>query len=174
MMNRNLLKKAILLLLCVLFSSEIFSQSFTQCVNEAETRISKLKNVERLIASSIMNKEELMAHAQMTLNPQKFIDCTLLRYERNMRKVQLAIAKTATQAANNLRKFKGNNNVNQTVLAEGIAKYTKMASFANEYSKDLNESFSNHLLKYVDNYGYDCEHIFREDDSQLRTEYGIY
>ena len=155
-------------------NDEPYEQNFIQIVNEAEARIEELKMVERLIASSIENVEKVLANANMTHNPQQFIDCTVLRYERNMRKIQLAIAKTATQAANNLHKFRGKNDVNQTVLTEGIAKYKEIASFANEYSKDLYEKFSYHLSQYVDNYGYDCEGVFREDDSQLRTEYGIY
>lgn len=155
-------------------NDEPYEQNFIQSVNEAEARIEELKMVERLIASSIENEEKVLANANLTHNPQQFIDCTLLRYERNMRKVQLAIAKTAILAANNLHKFKGKNDVNQTVLAACIAKYTDMASFANEYSKDLYEKFSYHLSQYVDNYGYDCEGVFREDDSQLRMEYGIY
>lgn len=169
------MKKILVLLFYVLFSTNILAQSFTQCVNEAETRIKQLKEVEKLIASSIKDTDKVVANAQMTPNPQNFIDFTLVRYERNMCKVQLAMVQATTQAANRLCKFIGKDDVvNQTVLAEGIAKYTDMASFSHKYFNDLNESFFNHFSSYLNNYGYDCEKIFREDDMQLLLEYDIF
>lgn len=158
----------------VLFSTNMLAQSFSQCVNEAETRIKQLKEVERLLASSIKDTDKIVANAQMTLNPQQFIDFTLVRYERNMRKVQLAMVQATTQAANSLCKFIGKSDiVNQIVLAEGIAKYTDMASFSYKHFNDLNEQFFDHFSSYLNNYGYDCEEIFREDDTQLLLEYDI-
>lgn len=170
------MKKVILLLFPMLLSATMVgAQTFAQCINEAEARMKKLKEAEQLVASSIQDTDAVMRAAQQTSNPQQFMDFVLLRFERNMRKVQLAMAQSATQYANRLCAFIGKSNVvNQVVLAEGIDKYTDMASFHHKYSNELEESFFEHFSSYLNNYGYDCKAIFSQDNTQLLLEYEIY
>ena len=62
--------RLITLLIMVVLSSSLKAQSFTSCVNNAETRISKLKEAEKLVASSIQHTEAIKAVALQTANPQ--------------------------------------------------------------------------------------------------------
>lgn len=94
--------RLITLFIMVVLSSSLKAQSFASFVNDTETRISKLKEAERLVASSIQNTEEIKAAAQQTANPQQYIDFVVLRYERNNRKIQLAIVQATNEAIKNL------------------------------------------------------------------------
>lgn len=170
------MKKVIVLLLPMLLTATMMrAQTFAQCVNKAEARINKLKEVEELLVASIKDTKKIEATANMTLNPQQYIDFVLVRYLRNMRKVKLAQMLAATQAANSLCTFVGKADiVNQAAVSEGIARYTEMASFYYEWNKDVEKQFFNNFSNYLNNYGYDCEDIFREDDEELSREYEVY
>lgn len=150
------------------------AQSFTSCVSDAETRISKLKDVEKLVASSIQNTEATKAAAQQTANPQQYIDFVVLRYERNNRKIQLAIVQATNEAIKNLSAFVGNSGVDQVVLKEGIAKYSDMSAKAHKFANELQEKYFDHFSAYLNNYGYDCESVFRQDNMDLLLEYEVY
>ena len=165
--------RLIMFVIALLSFVGIKAQTFSQCVNEAEMRIKKLKRVEELIASSIQNDEMIEANANMTLNPQKYIDLVLVRYLRNMHKVQLAIVESATQSANDFCKFIGKNTIDQRIVSQGIAKYTDIASFSYKWSQELEEQFLDKFSKYLYEYGDDCERIFREDDLELLHKYGV-
>lgn len=154
----------------VVLSSSLKAQSFTSCVSDAETRISKLKEVEKLVASSIQNTEAIKATAQQTANPQQYIDFVVLRYERNNHKIQLAIVQATNEAIKNLSAFIGKSEVDQVVLKEGITKYSDMSATAHKFANELQENFS----AYLNNYGYDCESIFRQDNMDLLLEYEVY
>lgn len=158
----------------VVLSSSLKAQSFTSCVSDAETRISKLKDVEKLVASSIQNTEAIKAAAQQTANPQQYIDFVVLRYERNNRKIQLAIVQATNEAIKNLSAFVGNSGVDQVVLKEGIAKYSDMSAKAHKFANELQEKYFDHFSAYLNNYGYDCESVFRQDNMDLLLEYEVY
>lgn len=158
----------------VVLSSSLKAQSFTSCVSDAETRISKLKDVEKLVASSILNTEAIKAAAQQTANPQQYIDFVVLRYERNNRKIQLAIVQATNEAIKNLSAFVGNSGVDQVVLKEGIAKYSDMSAKAHKFANELQEKYFDHFSAYLNNYGYDCESVFRQDNMDLLLEYEVY
>lgn len=158
----------------VVLSSSLKAQSFTSCVSDAETRISKLKDVEKLVASSIQNTEATKAAAQQTANPQQYIDFVVLRYERNNRKIQLAIVQATNEAIKNLSAFVGNSGVDQVVLKEGIAKYSDMSAKAHKFANELQEKYFDHFSAYLNNYGYDCESVFRQDNMDLLLEYEVY
>ena len=100
--NTDNMIRLITLFIMVVLSSSLKAQSFASFVNDTETRISKLKEAERLVASSIQNTEEIKAAAQQTANPQQYIDFVVLRYERNNRKIQLAIVQATNEAIKNL------------------------------------------------------------------------
>ena len=158
--------KVFVLILMVLLSLPITAQSFTSCVNNAETRISKLKEAEKLVA--------IKAAAQQTANPQQYIDFVVLRYERNNRKIQLAIVQATNEAIKNLSAFVGKNEVDQVALKEGIIKYSDMSATAHKFANELQEKFFDHFSAYLNNYGYDCESIFRQDNMDLLWEYEVY
>ena len=158
----------------VVLSSSLKAQSFTSCVSDAETRISKLRDVEKLVASSIQNTEAIKAAAQQTANPQQYIDFVVLRYERNNRKIQLAIVQATNEAIKNLSAFVGNSGVDQVVLKEGIAKYSDMSAKAHKFANELQEKYFDHFSAYLNNYGYDCESVFRQDNMDLLLEYEVY
>ena len=166
--------KVFVLILMVLLSLPITAQSFTSCVNNAETRISKLKEAEKLVALSIQNTEAIKAAAQQTANPQQYIDFVVLRYERNNRKIQLAIVQATNEAIKNLSAFVGKNEVDQVALKEGIIKYSDMSATAHKFANELQEKFFDHFSAYLNNYGYDCESIFRQDNMDLLWEYEVY
>ena len=168
------MSRLITLLIMVVFSSSLKAQSFTSCVRDAETRISKLREARKLVASSIENKEETMAVAQLTANPQQYIDFFVLRYERNCHKIQLAIVQATNDAIKNLSAFIGKSDIDQVVLKEAITKYSDMSAFAHKFANELQESFFNHFSAYLNNYGYDCESIFRQDNMDLLLEYDVY
>ena len=155
-------------------SSSMMAQSFTSCVSNAETRISKLKEAERLVASSIQNTEAIKAAAQQTVNPQQYIDFVVLRYERNNLKIQLAIVQAANEAIRKFSSFIGKDNVDLTVLREGIAKYSDISATSHKFANDLQDTFFEHFSAYLNNYGYDCESIFRQDNNDLLLEYEVY
>lgn len=158
----------------VVLSFSLKAQSFTSCVSDAETRISKLKAAEKLVASSIQNTEAIKAAAQQTDNPQQYIDFVVLRYERNNRKIQLAIVQATNEAIKNLSAFVGNSGVDQVVLKEGIAKYSDMSAKAHKFANELQEKYFDHFSAYLNNYGYDCESVFRQDNMDLLLEYEVY
>lgn len=158
----------------VVLSSSMRAQSFTSCVKNAENRISKLKEAERLVASSIQDSEAIKAAAQQTANPQQYIDFVVLRYARNNRKIQLAIVQATNEAIKNLSAFIGNDEVDQVVLKEGISKYSDMSAFAHKFANELQEKFFEQFTSYLNNYGYDCESIFRQDDMDLLLGYEVY
>lgn len=110
--------RLITLFIMVVLSFSLKAQSFTSCVSDAETRISKLKAAEKLVASSIQNTEAIKAAAQQTDNPQQYIDFVVLRYERNNRKIQLAIVQATNEAIKNLSAFIGKSEVDQVVLKD--------------------------------------------------------
>lgn len=166
--------RLITLFIMVVLSSSLKAQSFTSCVSDAETRISKLKDVEKLVASSIQNTEAIKAAAQQTANPQQYIDFVVLRYERNNRKIQLAIVQATNEAIKNLSAFVGNSGVDQVVLKEGIAKYSDMSAKAHKFANELQEKYFDHFSAYLNNYGYDCESVFRQDNMDLLLEYEVY
>lgn len=166
--------KFITLLLALVLSSPVLAQSFSDCVVEAEARIAKLKEAQRLVASTIEDADAVEAAAQQTANPQQYIDFVVLRYERNNRKVQLAIVQAATEVVNNLSAFIGKDEVDQVVLREGIAKYSSMAAFSHKVANELQDGFFNHFSAYLNQYGYDCESVFRSDDMDLLLEYEIF
>ncbi len=166
--------RLITLFIMVVLSTSMRAQSFSSCMNDAETRISKLKEAERLVASSIQNTEAIMAAAQQTANPQQYIDFVLLRYERNNRKIQLAIVQATNEVIKNLSAFIGNSDVDQVVLKEGIAKYSDMSASAHKFANELQEKYFDHFSAYLNNYGYDCESIFRQDNMDLLLEYEVY
>lgn len=166
--------RLITLFIMVVLSSSLKAQSFTSCVSDAETRISKLKDVEKLVASSIQNTEATKAAAQQTANPQQYIDFVVLRYERNNRKIQLAIVQATNEAIKNLSAFVGNSGVDQVVLKEGIAKYSDMSAKAHKFANELQEKYFDHFSAYLNNYGYDCESVFRQDNMDLLLEYEVY
>lgn len=166
--------RLITLFIMVVLSFSLKAQSFTSCVSDAETRISKLKAAEKLVASSIQNTEAIKAAAQQTDNPQQYIDFVVLRYERNNRKIQLAIVQATNEAIKNLSAFVGNSGVDQVVLKEGIAKYSDMSAKAHKFANELQEKYFDHFSAYLNNYGYDCESIFRQDNMDLLLEYEVY
>ncbi len=166
--------RLITLFIMVVLSSSLKAQSFASFVNDTETRISKLKEAERLVASSIQNTEEIKAAAQQTANPQQYIDFVVLRYERNNRKIQLAIVQATNEAIKNLSAFVGNSGVDQVVLKEGIAKYSDMSAKAHKFANELQEKYFDHFSAYLNNYGYDCESVFRQDNMDLLLEYEVY
>lgn len=166
--------RLITLFIMVVLSFSLKAQSFTSCVSDAETRISKLKAAEKLVASSIQNTEAIKAAAQQTDNPQQYIDFVVLRYERNNRKIQLAIVQATNEAIKNLSAFVGNSGVDQVVLKEGIAKYSDMSAKAHKFANELQEKYFDHFSAYLNNYGYDCESVFRQDNMDLLLEYEVY
>ena len=166
--------RLITLFIMVVLSFSLKAQSFTSCVSDAETRISKLKAAEKLVASSIQNTEAIKAAAQQTDNPQQYIDFVVLRYERNNRKIQLAIVQATNEAIKNLSAFIGKSEGDQGVLKEGIAKYSDMSATAHKLANELQEKFFDHFSAYLNNYGYDCESIFRQDNMDLLLEYEVY
>ena len=166
--------RLITLFIMVVLSSSLKAQSFASVVNDTETRISKLKEAERLVASSIQNTEAIKAAAQQTANPQQYIDFVVLRYERNNRKIQLAIVQATNEAIKNLSAFVGNSGVDQVVLKEGIAKYSDMSAKAHKFANELQEKYFDHFSAYLNNYGYDCESVFRQDNMDLLLEYEVY
>ena len=166
--------RLITLFIMVMLSFSLKAQSFTSCLIDAETRIRKLRAAEKLVASSIKNIEAIKAAAQQTDNPQQYIDFVVLRYERNYRKIQLAIVQATNEAIKNLSAFIGKSEVDQVVLKEGIAKYSDMSAMAHEFANKLQEKFFAHFSAYLNNYGYDCESIFRQDDMDLLLEYDVY
>ena len=166
--------RLITLFIMVVLSFSLKAQSFTSCLIDAETRIRKLRAAEKLVASSIKNIEAIKAAAQQTDNPQQYIDFVVLRYERNNRKIQLAIVQATNEAIKNLSAFIGKSEVDQVVLKEGITKYSDMSAMAHEFANKLQEKFFAHFSAYLNNYGYDCESIFRQDDMDLLLEYDVY
>lgn len=166
--------RLITLFIMVVLSSSLKAQSFTSCVSDVETRISKLKEAEKLVASSIQNTEAVKAAAQQTANPQQYIDFVVLRYERNNRKIQLAIVQATNEAIKDLSAFVGNSEVDQVVLKEGIAKYSDMSAKAHKFANELQEKYFDHFSAYLNNYGYDCESVFRQDNMDLLLEYEVY
>ena len=166
--------RLITLFIMIVLSFSLKAQSFTSCVIDAETRIRKLRAAEKLVASSIQNIEAIKAAAQQTDNPQQYIDFVVLRYERNNRKIQLAIVQATNEAIKNLSAFIGKSEVDQVVLKEGITKYSDMSAMAHEFANKLQEQFFAHFSAYLNNYGYDCESIFRQDDMDLLLEYDVY
>ena len=166
--------RLITLFIMVVLSFSLKAQSFTSCVSDAETRISKLKAAEKLVASSIQNTEAIKAAAQQTDNPQQYIDFVVLRYERNNRKIQLAIVQATNEAIKNLSAFIGKSEVDQVVLKEGITKYSDMSATAHKFANELQEKFFDHFSAYLNNYGYDCESISRQDNMDLLLEYEVY
>lgn len=166
--------RLITLFIMVVLSFSLKAQSFTSCVSDAETRISKLKAAEKLVASSIQNTEAIKAAAQQTDNPQQYIDFVVLRYERNNRKIQLAIVQATNEAIKNLSAFIGKSEVDQVVLKEGITKYSDMSATAHKFANELQEKFFDHFSAYLNNYGYDFESIFRQDNMDLLLEYEVY
>lgn len=168
------MNKIINILFFCLLPISMSAQSFSSCIGDAETRISKLKEAEKLVASSIQNTEAIKAAAQQTANPQQYIDFVVLRYERNNRKIQLAIVQATNEAIKNLSAFVGKGEVDQVVLKEGIAKYSDMSAKAHKFANELQEKYFDHFSAYLNNYGYDCESIFRQDNLGLLLEYEIY
>ena len=166
--------RLITLFIMVVVSFSLKAQSFTSCVSDAETRISKLKAAEKLVASSIQNTEAIKAAARQTDNPQQYIDFVVLRYERNNRKIQLAIVQATNEAIKNLSAFIGKSEVDQVVLKEGITKYSDMSATAHKFANELQEKYFDHFSAYLNNYGYDCESIFRQDNKDLLLEYEVY
>ena len=166
--------RLITLFIMVVLSFSLKAQSFTSCVSDAETRISKLKAAEKLVASSIQNTEAIKAAAQQTDNPQQYIDFVVLRYERNNRKIQLAIVQATNEAIKNLSAFIGKSEVDQVVLKEGITKYSDMSATAHKFANELQEKFFDHFTAHLNNYGYDSESIFRQDNMDLLFEYAVY
>lgn len=166
--------RLITLLIMVVLSSSLKAQSFTSCMNNAETRINKLKEAEKLVTSSIQNTEAIKAVAQQTANPQQYIDFVVLRYERNNRKIQLAIVQATNDAIKNLSAFIGKSDIDQVTLKEGITKYSDMSAQAHKFANELQEKFFDHFSAYLNNYGYDCESIFRQDNMDLLLEYEVY
>ena len=162
--------RLITLFIMVVLSFSLKAQSFTSCVSDAETRISKLKAAEKLVASSIQNTEAIKAAAQQTDNPQQYIDFVVLRYERNSRKIQLAIVQATNEAIKNLSAFVGKNEVDQVALKEGIIKYSDMSATAHKFANELQEKYFDHFSAYLNNYGYDCESVFRQDNMDLLLE----
>lgn len=151
-----------------------FAQSFSQTTSQAEQRIANLKQAERLVASSIQNTDAITAMAQQTPKPQQYIDFVLLRYERNNRKIQLAIVQAANEAVQAMSAFIGNASVNQLTLKQGIAKYTAISAEAHKFANELQEQFFDHFSSYLNNYGYDCQAVFEQDDMELLLEYEVY
>ena len=88
--------------------------------------------------------------------------------------MQLAIVQAATEVVNNLSAFIGKDEVDQVVLREGIAKYSSMAAFSHKVANELQDGFFNHFSAYLNQYGYDCESVFRSDDMDLLLEYEIF
>ena len=166
--------RLITLLIMVVLSSSLKAQSFTSCMNNAETRISKLKEAEKLVASSIQNTEAIKAVALQTANPQQYIDFVVLRYERNNHKIQLAIVQATNDAIKNLSAFIGKSDIDQVTLKEGITKYSDMSAHAHKFANELQEKFFDHFSAYLNKYGYDCESIFRQDNMDLLLEYEVY
>ena len=166
--------RLITLLIMVVLSSSLKAQSFTSCMNNAETRISKLKEAEKLVTSSIQNTEAIKAVAQQTANPQQYIDFVVLRYERNNRKIQLAIVQATNDAIKKLSAFIGKSDIDQVTLKEGITKYSDMSALAHKFANELQEKLFDHLSAYLNNYGYDFESIFRQDNMDLLLEYEVY
>ena len=166
--------RLITLFIMVVLSFSLQSQSFTSGVSDAETRISKLKAAEKLVASSIQNTEAIKAAAQQTDNPQQYIDFVVLRYERNNRKIQLAIVQATNEAIKNLSAFIGKSEGDQGVLKEGITKYSDMSATAHKFANELQEKFFDHFSAYLIIYVYDCESIFRQDNKDLLLEYEVY
>ena len=162
------------LFIMVMLSFSLKAQSFTSCVSDAETRISKLKEAEKLVASSIQNTEAIKAVALQTANPQQYIDFVVLRYERNNHKIQLAIVQATNDAIKNLSAFIGKSDIDQVTLKEGITKYSDMSALAHKFANELQEKFFDHFSAYLNNYGYDCESIFRQDNMDLLLEYEVY
>lgn len=169
-MKRNIVLIAFLILSCW----SLFAQSFDQTVAQAERRISNLKQAEKLVASSIQNTAAITSMAQQMPNPQQYVDFVLLRYERNNRKIQLAIVQAANEAVHAMSAFIGNSGINQVVLKQGIAKYAAMSAEAHKFANELQEKFFDHFSAYLNNYGYDCESIFRQDNMDLLLEYEVY
>lgn len=161
-------------IIMIVLSSSMMAQSFTSCVSNAETRISKLKEAEKLVASSIQDTEAITATAKLTANPQQYIDFVVLRYERNNLKIQLAIVQAANEAIQKFSSFIGKDNVDQTVLREGIAKYSDISATSHKFANDLQNKFFEDFSAYLNNYGYDCESIFRQDNNELLLEYEVY
>ena len=160
--------RLITLLIMVVLSSSLKAQSFTSCMNNAETRISKLKEAEKLVTSFIQKTEAKMAVVQQT------VDFVVLRYERNNRKIQLAIVQATNDAIKNLSAFIGKSDIDQVTLKEGITKYSDMSAKAHKFANELQEKLFDHLSAYLNNYGYDFESIFRQDNMDLLLEYEVY
>lgn len=169
-MKRNI----VLIAFLILSSGSLFAQSFIQIVAQAEQRISNLKQAEKLVASSIQNTAAIISMAQQMPNPQQYVDFVLLRYERNNRKIQLAIVQAANEAVHAMSAFIGNSGINQVVLKEGIAKYSAISAFAHKFANELQETFFEHFSSYLNNYGYDCEAVFKQDNMELLLEYEVY
>lgn len=172
--RQTVMNRVVGLILLALLSLPTTAQSFSSCVDDAESRIAKLKEAERLVASSIQNTEAIKAAAQQTANPQQYIDFVVLRYERNNRKIQLAIVLATNEAIKNLSAFVGKGEVDQVALKEGIFKYSDMSAKAHVFANELQEKFFDHFSAYLNNYGYDCEPIFRQDNMDLLLEYEVY
>lgn len=98
----------------------------------------------------------------------------MLRYERNNRKIQLAIVQATNDAIKNLSAFIGKSDIDQVTLKEGITKYSDMSAKAHKFANELQEKLFDHLSAYLNNYGYDFESIFRQDNMDLLLEYEVY
>lgn len=124
-----------------LLSLSLSAQSFALYASDAETRINKLKEAENLVASSIQDTEAITATAKQTTNPQQYIDFVVLRYERNNLKIQLAIVQAANEAIQKFSSFIGKDNIDQSVLREGIAKYSDISATSHKFANDLQNKF---------------------------------
>ena len=78
------------------------------------------------------------------------------------------------EAIKNLSAFVGKNEVGQVALKEGIIKYSDMSATAHKFANELQEKFFDHFSAYLNNYGYNCESIFRQDNMDLLLEYEVY
>lgn len=156
-------------------STEVYSEQqpkgYWYEIKALEGEIEKLHALRQQISSSI-TEEDIEYIAESEPNAQQILEFLFIRQYRNLSKIDSQMAKIALKIKDIISRNQNDPDFEPIVFEQGIAKYTEMAEFCQEYASKEQKDFQKGWREYVELYGDEDKEIFKEDDKEL-AEYGV-
>ena len=178
-MTRQILRPIILLLLALLAGSppakadKLYADEIFAILQEKQNRIDYIRQGISE-AWQYLDLDNVKEYAQYDDFPQRFLDLQLARFNRIMSKMNFAAAAIADDAAKLLIDHQSDGTLSPIVMEEGIAKYTSMRDFFEEYANNTVTEFCELWYRYhpANEFPANDLYIF-DDDNLFMMYYGV-